>query len=61
MKGKTFYQIKASIHVRGRNFDPTITQLGTHIGPIMIQNDFTDELCEANRSSRTFLQSENIF
>ena len=41
---------------RGRNFDPVVTKLGTHVGPLKLQIEFGDELCEINRRGRAFLK-----
>ena len=53
-----FYIEKACIHDRGRNFDPLIFKLNTHEELIQIQNEFVDELREANRSG-TILKNKN--
>ena len=47
---------KALVHDRGRNFDLIISKLDKNVGFIMIQIEFIDELCGANRSGNTFLQ-----
>ena len=50
---------KSEKHSRGRNFNPIVTKISTHVGLIKLQIGFRDELCGANRRGKTFL--ERIF
>ena len=45
-------------HSRGRNFDPIVFKIGTNVGSIKTQIKFENELCEANRRGRTFLEKK---
>ena len=47
-------------HSRGRNFDLIIPKLGTNVGFIKVKIELVDELCEAKRSSNTFLQKNTV-
>ena len=42
---------KSGRHTRGRNFDPIVFKIGTHVGLIKPQIKFENELCEANRDA----------
>ena len=40
---------KSVRHSKGRNLDPIIFKIGTHVGLIKLQIKFENELCGANR------------